>query len=88
MGGLVAVNTNRAEDRVRPADGRGSASVARERRTEGAAAGSGAEFRSDSGPLAGSGRRWSVRVHWGIIFAIVASAILWLAIRSVVGLAF
>lgn len=35
-----------------------------------------------------SGRRWTVRVHWGIIFAIVASLILWFAIKSFVELAF
>jgi hypothetical protein len=28
-----------------------------------------------------------VRVHWGIVFAVVASVVLWLAIRAVVGLA-
>ena len=31
---------------------------------------------------------WRVRVHWGIIFAVVASLALWLLIRAFVGLAF
>jgi hypothetical protein len=31
---------------------------------------------------------WKVRVHWGIIFAVVASLALWLLIRTLVGLAF
>ena len=39
-------------------------------------------------PIDRSGRRWTVRVHWGIVFAIVASLILWLAIKTVVDLAF
>ena len=38
-------------------------------------------------PLATSGRRWTVRVHWGIVFAIVASVILWFVIKTVVQLA-
>jgi len=29
-----------------------------------------------------------VRVHWGIVFAIVMSLILWFAIKTVIGLAF
>lgn len=50
--------------------------------------GSDAERRTeDVVPTTKSGRRWSVRVHWGIVFAIVASVVLWLAIRAVVGLA-
>ena len=32
--------------------------------------------------------KWKVRVHWGIIFAVVASLALWLLIRTLVGLAF
>ena len=31
--------------------------------------------------------KWKVRVHWGIIFAVVASLALWLLIRAFVGLA-
>ena len=31
---------------------------------------------------------WKVRVHWGIIFAVVASLALWLLIRTLVRLAF
>ena len=38
-------------------------------------------------PLAASGRRWTVRVHWGIVFAIVASVIFWFVIKTVVQLA-
>jgi hypothetical protein len=32
--------------------------------------------------------KWKVRVHWGIIFAVVASVALWFLIRALVGLAF
>jgi ABC-type uncharacterized transport system permease subunit len=32
--------------------------------------------------------KWKVRVHWGIIFAVVASLALWLLIRTLVGFAF
>ena len=32
--------------------------------------------------------KWKVRVHWGIIFAVVASLALWLLMRTLVGLAF
>jgi hypothetical protein len=39
-------------------------------------------------PVERSRRRWTVRVHWGIVFAIVASLILWFAIKSVVDLVF
>ena len=39
-------------------------------------------------PIDRSRRRWTVRVHWGIVFAVVASLILWLAIKAVVDLAF
>jgi hypothetical protein len=31
--------------------------------------------------------KWNVRVHWGIIFAVVASLALWLLVRELVGLA-
>jgi hypothetical protein len=33
-------------------------------------------------------RKWKVSVHWGIIFAVVASLALWLLISALVGLAF
>jgi len=85
MGGLVLVKTNRAADQARGAVGGGAASAVEERRNPAGAAAGGSE---SVVPLAGSGRRWSVRVHWGIVFAIAASVILWLAIKSVVGLAF
>ena len=39
-------------------------------------------------PIDRSSRRWTMRVHWGIVFAIVASLILWFAIKSAVDLAF
>lgn len=39
-------------------------------------------------PIDRPSRRWTVRVHWGIVFAIVASLILWVGIKSVVDLAF
>jgi hypothetical protein len=32
--------------------------------------------------------KWKIRVHWGIIFAVVASLALWLLIRALVSLAF
>ena len=32
--------------------------------------------------------KWKVRVHWGIIFAVVASLALWLLIRTLVSFAF
>jgi hypothetical protein len=43
---------------------------------------------ADAVPIDRSRRRWTVRVHWGIVFAIVASLILWFAIKSAVDLAF
>ena len=57
------------------------------------------EERARSGPAATGGSvvelhaeevrtKWKVRVHWGIIFAVVASLALWLLIRTLVGLAF
>jgi len=89
MGGLVAVNTNRAEDQARPTDGGGPASAGQGRGNQLGAATGDTDLRSEPvTPLAGSGHRWRVRVHWGIVFAVVASVILWLAIRSVVGLVF
>ena len=39
-------------------------------------------------PPAQQGRRWSVRVHLGIVFAVVASLVLWLAIKTLIGLVF
>jgi hypothetical protein len=38
-------------------------------------------------PIARHGRRWSLRIHWGIVFAVVASLALWLAIKTLIGLA-
>ena len=32
--------------------------------------------------------KWKVRIHWGIIFAVVASLALWLLIGALVSLAF
>ncbi len=39
-------------------------------------------------PLARHRRRWRVRLHWGIVFAVVASLVLWFAIKTVIGFAF
>ena len=39
-------------------------------------------------PIPQSGRKWSIRVHWGIVFAVVASLILWFLIRTVAALVF
>ena len=32
--------------------------------------------------------KWKVRVHWGIIFAVIASLALWLSIRALIGFLF
>jgi len=39
----------------------------------------------DAVPLTRSGR--TVRVHWGVVLAIVTSLVLWFAIKMVIGLA-
>jgi hypothetical protein len=39
-------------------------------------------------PIDRPSRRWIVRVHWGVVFAIVASLILWFAVKTVVDLVF
>ena len=79
-----------AKDQARPADRPRRASALKDGQAdEPAATGSGASTGpADVIPLARSRRRWSVRVHWGIIFAVVASLILWFAIKTVVDLAF
>jgi hypothetical protein len=33
-------------------------------------------------------KKWKVRLHWGIIFAVVSSLALWLFIRELISLAF
>ena len=79
-----AVNTNRAEDQARPA-GRPAPS---RQGVQGAPNGTGPEADHPGTPAPRPGRRWSVRVHWGIVFAVVASLILWFAIKAVVELVF
>ena len=32
--------------------------------------------------------KWKVRVHWGIIFAVIASLALWFLIRALIGFLF
>jgi hypothetical protein len=80
MRGIGAMNTNRAQDQARPA----TALQTRLEEVERTAAG-GEQERVV--PLAQQGRRWSVRIHWGIVFAVVASLVLWLAIKALIGLA-
>lgn len=86
MGGTGAVNINRAEDRARLA---GRSASARQQAAEDGATdhGAGAARRSSAARVR-FGRRWSVRVHWGIVFALVASLVLWFAIKSIFGLVF
>jgi len=79
-----------AKDQARPAGRpRRAPALPEGQANESAATGNGAS----SGPtrvvpLARSRRRWSVRVHWGIVFAVAASLILWFAIKAVIDLAF
>ena len=81
---------SQAKDQARPADRRQSASVPQpEDPDEPMAVGKPLVSPGEGvTSIKTSGRRWTVRVHWGIIFAIVASLILWFAIKSVVELAF
>jgi len=82
------VNIKTAQDQARP---QGRAAVGRSlqmQRVEDRA-GDQAEVQQPQPILpAPSGRRWSVRVHWGIVIAVVASLILWFAIKTVLGLLF
>ena len=80
------MNTNRAEDQARPA---GRLASARQQAAVESAThdGAGAGQQAITEPVRIRGR-WSVRVHWGIVFAIVASLILWFAIKTLVGLVF
>ena len=78
------MNTNRAEDQARPA---GRPALARRQPAGGGATDRGASVgQQPISEPARIRRRWSVRVHWGIVFAIVASLILWLAIKTLIGL--
>ena len=79
---------SQAKDQVRPVGGLRAASEA-----EPAQAGDPvAPDKGFASPAAGvirlerSSRRWTARVHWGIVFAIVASLVLWFAIKSIVAL--
>ena len=79
MGRVGVVTNNRAQDQARTVGRAQPVPAAQEQR---------AEPRPQTvAPSASSTRRWSVRVHWGIVFAVVASLILWLAIKTIVGLA-
>lgn len=87
VGGVRAVTSNRAQDQARPIGRAGTVSGAQQPRAGAGATGSGGEQRSEAPvPIAKSGRHWSVRVHWGIVFAVVASVVLWLAIKMVISL--
>lgn len=86
MGGGRAVNTNRAQDEARAVDRpRAPQKQSQDSPDAGIAP---ATERERVVPLAQQGRRWTVRIHWGIVFAVVASLVLWLAIKIVIGLAF
>lgn len=80
------MNTNRAEDQARPA---GRLAPARQQGAEDGATddGAGAGQQPITEPVR-IRRRWSVRVHWGIVFAIAASLILWFAIKTMIELVF
>ena len=39
-------------------------------------------------PRASAGRGWTVRIHWGLVFAVAASLVLWFGIKTLIGLAF
>ena len=80
------MNTNRAEDQARLA---GRLASARPQPADNGTTDDGAGVgQRPIAPPPRIGRRWSVRVHWGIVFAIVASLVLWFAIKIVVGLVF
>jgi hypothetical protein len=84
------VKISQAKDQVRSASGlRAASKVERTRAGDPVAPDKG--FASPAAgviPLERSSRRWTVRVHWGIIFAIVASLVLWFAIKSIVARVF
>lgn len=86
MGGTGAVNINRAEDRARLA---GRSASARQQAAEDGATDHGVRAAQQaSAAPARVGRQWGIRVHWGIVFALVASFVLWFAIKTVFGLVF
>jgi len=90
IGSLGAVKITQAKNRARPADGPETAPARKQEHAgESTAAGNGFAFPAEGvTPLETSRRRWTVRVHWGIVFAIVASLTLWFAIKTVVELVF
>ena len=88
VGGLRAVKISQAKDQVRPVGGLRAASEVERARADDPVAPERAFASPAAGviPLERSSRRWTVRVHWGIVFAIVASLVLWFAIKSIVAL--
>ena len=86
MYGVVAVISNRAQNQGRSAGQ--SMTAAQNSPVAGAVANGDAMQGEQVIPLARSSRRWSVRVHWGIIFAVAASLSLWFIIATVARLAF
>ena len=86
MNGVSAVITNRAQDQARSAAQ--SMSALQKPPAASGAANDDAIQGQQVTPLAPSSRRWSVRVHWGIIFAIAASFVLWFVIATVARLVF
>jgi hypothetical protein len=80
--GFGAVKINHAKDPARPVGRERATSALREDHGTVPESASRVE---DTVPLARSGR--IVRVHWGIVLAIVSSLILWFAIKTVIGLA-
>ena len=81
------MNTNRAQDQA-PATGRATTALQKQSTEVDSAPAPTKTQRDRVVPLAGANRRWRVRIHWGIAFAVAASLVLWLAIKSVIGLLF
>jgi hypothetical protein len=80
LDGLAAVKSNRPEDQARLRE------PLPEDDTLEASDGDALARSADVVRLPAPGRPLSVRVHWGIVFAAVASLVLWFAIKSVVEL--
>ncbi|GEM_PF-2990904 len=75
------MKSNQVQDQGRPAGRSGSASVPIRAQADGSDT-------AESAPVARIRPRWTVRIHWGIIFAVVASVLLWLGIKALFDLAF
>src|ERR1700680_3828736 len=90
IGGFATVKRNHLKDHARPAGHPEPATALGEGGADSSAATSNGAAPNRAGVVQfrAAGRRWSVRVHWGIVFAVVASVVLWLAIKTVVELAF